>query len=128
MSCAAQPEDGNWVNTDPNTRSLTRVQLRFICQDQVLNGQLYPPGPPWYMHLFGSCSPTDCDWGEIGAETVNIGDRSFIRGVYHQGFATRYVYIDMSAYREGQLWVWMWTNFTDPARADYETQAWFSKV
>jgi hypothetical protein len=58
---------------------------------------------------------------------VRVGDRSFIRAVYRQGFATRYVYADMSRYRTGELWIWMWTNFADPERADYESQAWFEK-
>jgi hypothetical protein len=107
MSCAAQPEEGNWANADPNTRSLTRASLRFICQDQVLNGQLYPPGPPWYVHLWGACTPTDCDWGEVGAHVVTVGTRTYVHAVYHQGFATRYVYADMSLYRADQLWIWM---------------------
>lgn len=125
--CAAQPEDGNWVNYDPNTRSLTRAELRFTCQDQILNGQLYPPGPPWHVHLWGACHPNDCDWGEVGAENVTIGERTYIFAVYYQGFATRYVYADMSLYRAGQLWIWMWTDFTDPNRPDYESQNWFIK-
>jgi hypothetical protein len=124
-SCASQPEDGRWANADPNTRSLTRAVLRFTCQDQVLNGQLYPPGPPWHMRLSGKCSPTDCEWGEVGADTVTIGTRTYVRAIFNQGFATRYVYADMSLYRPGQLWIWMWTDFADPSRPDYESQNWF---
>jgi hypothetical protein len=125
--CAQQSEEGFWVNADPNTQSLTQAELRFTCQDQIHNGQPYPPGPPWHMHLWGACSPTDCDWEEVGAERVTIGNRTYIYAVYEQGFATRYVYADMSLYREGQLWIWMRTDFTDPNRADYETQNWFTK-
>ncbi|MCP3915030.1 MAG: hypothetical protein GY711_05705 [bacterium] len=128
MSCAAQPEEGTWINSDPNTRGLTRAALRFTCQDQILNGELYPPGPPWHMRLWGSCSPEDCDWGEVGGEHRTVGDRHFIYAVYHHGFATRYVYADMSLYRAGQLWIWMWTNFADPARPDYESQGWFTRA
>lgn len=124
-SCVTQPEDGSWVNADPNTRSLTRADLRFTCQDQVLNGQLHPPGPPWHVHLWGKCHPTDCDWSTVGANVVTIGGRTFIHAVYNQGFARRYVYADMSLHRPGQLWIWMWTDFTDPGRADYESQNWF---
>jgi len=123
--CIAQQEVGSWVNADPNTRSLTRADLRFTCQDQVLNGEPYPPGPPWHLHLWGKCSPTDCDWSEIGADSVTIGSRTYVHAIYHQGFATRYVYADMSLYRPGQLWIWMWTDFADPGRADYESQNWF---
>ena len=92
--CVQPPEEGKWANADPNTRSLTRAELRFTCQDQILNGQLYPPGPPWHIHLWGKCHPTDCDWGEVGAQNVTIGGRTYVYGVYQQGFATRYVYVD----------------------------------
>ena len=123
-SCVAQPEDGRWVNTDPATRSITRIHLRFVCQDQVLNGQLYPPGPPWYVHLWGKCHPTDCDWGEVGAQRIPAGH---IYAFYDQGFAKRYVYAKMSAYRPGQLWLYIWTDFTDPARPDYASNNWFRR-
>ena len=125
--CATPAEEGTWVNADPNTRSLTRAELRFTCQDQVLNGQPYPPGPAWHMHLWGKCHPSDCNWTEIGAENITIGTRTFVRAIYRQGFATRYVYADMSLFRAGQLWIWMWTDFADPGRADYESQNWFIK-
>ncbi|UCE66117.1 MAG: hypothetical protein JSU85_14910 [Candidatus Zixiibacteriota bacterium] len=123
--CADPPEDGNWVNTDPNTRGITKINLRFVCQDQILNGELYPPGPPWYMHIWGKCHPNDCDWGEVGAREVNTSTRDFIYTVYRQGFATRYVYASMSIYRPGQLWVYIWTDFADPNRPDYEMHNWF---
>lgn len=61
--CLTQPEDGTWRNSDPNTLSLTQAVLQFICQDQILNGEPHPPGPPWRVHLWGDCLPTDCDWG-----------------------------------------------------------------
>ena len=122
--CATQEEEGSWVNTDPNTRSLTRIQLRFVCQDQILNGQPYPPGPPWYVHVFGKCHPTDCDWTEVGASRLGTGH---VYAVYRQGYATRYVYARMSAYRPGQLWVYTWTDFTNPARPDYGVHNWFHR-
>jgi hypothetical protein len=122
--CLAQPEAGKWRNTDPNTRSISRIELRFVCQDQILNGQPYPPGPPWYVRVFGKCHPTDCDWGEIGAQRLGSGQ---VFAYYDQGFARRYVYAKMSQYRPGQLWVYTFTNFTDPARGDYGVHNWFAK-
>jgi len=122
--CVQPPEEGNWVNTDPNTRGITRIQLRFVCQDQILNGEPYPPGPPWYVHLYGKCHPTDCDWGEVGAHRIGTDQ---IYAFYNQGFAKRYVYAKMSQYRPGQLWVWIWTDFTDPNRPDYGMHNWFSR-
>ncbi|HEX6087772.1 MAG TPA: hypothetical protein VF266_24790 [Thermoanaerobaculia bacterium] len=123
-SCIAQPEEGTWINTDAATRSLTRIQLRFVCQDTVINGKLHPPGPPWYTHVFGKCSPSDCDWGEVGAQRIASGH---VYAFYDQGFAKRYVFAKMSVTRPGQLWVWMYTDFTDPSRADGEVQNWFSR-
>jgi hypothetical protein len=111
------------VNTDAATNSLTRIQLRFVCQDQVLNGQLYPPGPPWYVHIYGKCSPTDCDWGEVGAQRLSTGH---IYTMINHGFAVRYVYAKMSIYRPGQLWVYMYTHFLD-GRPDYEVHNWFRR-
>jgi len=48
--------DGTWVNKDEDTRSTTRL----IISD---NNQT--------IHGFGSCTPTDCDWGET---PINAGD------------------------------------------------------
>ena len=122
--CSQPEEEGTWQNTDPDTRSLTRIELRFVCQDQIMNGQPYPPGPPWYVHVFGKCHPTDCNWGEVGAQEIGTGH---IYAFYDQGFAKRYVYAKMSQYRPGQLWVYTWTDFMDPSRPDYGTQNWFRR-
>lgn len=120
--CVEQPEAGRWRNADAATRSIPRIELRFVCQDLVINGQLHPPGPPWYVHVWGKCHPTNCDWGEVGASRIPAGH---IYATYNQGFARRYVYAKMSAYRPGQLWVYIWTDFTDPARPDYAVNNWF---
>jgi hypothetical protein len=126
--CVQPPEEGSWRNADANTRSITRIQLRFICQDQVLNGvPCCPPGPPWYIHIYGKCHPTDCDWGEVAAREVTVGTSNYVFSVYYQSFATRYVYAKMSAYRPGQLWVWTYTDFADPNRPDYVSNNWFIK-
>ena len=120
--CAEQQEDGNWKNADPQTRGITRIKLMFNCQDMILNGEPYPPGPPWKVHLYGACHPTDCDWGEADAKRLGS---DHIYAFYNQGYAKRYVYAKMSIYRPGQLWVWIWTDFTDPNRPDYGMHNWF---
>lgn len=122
--CAVPFEEGAWKNIDPNTRGITRVDIRFVCQDQIRNGQPYPPGPPFYVHLYGSCSPQDCDWGEVGAVEIS---NDFLYATYDQGFAKRYVYLRKSQRVQDGLWLYMYTDFTDPSRQDYTMQQWFKK-
>lgn len=50
----AEQVRGIWTNTNPNTRSITKLVILRK------NGTVY-------VHAWGSCSPTDCDWGETPA-------------------------------------------------------------
>lgn len=122
--CVQPEEKGTWTNSDTQTSSITRIELEFVCQDQIKNGQPYPPGPPWYVHVYGKCSPTDCDWGRIGAQELSSNQ---IYASYDQGFAERFIYIAMSQYRPGQLWVYTYTDFSDPDRSDYDVHNWFQR-
>jgi hypothetical protein len=124
--CVTPQEQGNWANINPNTRSITRAQLRFVCQDQILNGQPYPPGPPWYVRLFGKCTPTDCDWGEVGATRQADG---WIRATYTFGFKTSYVWLKTYAYNgRTYLRVYVDNRFAPgDGRANYVTDEWFLK-
>lgn len=122
--CLSPQEEGQWKNYDSNTRSITKTDIRFVCQDQILNGKPYPPGSPYYVHIWGSCSPNDCDWGEVGASRDSEG---WIRATYNQGFATRYVWIRSYDKWPGYLRVYIWTDFSDPNRKDYAMDEWFIK-
>jgi hypothetical protein len=116
MSCAEQPEEGTWVPVAPND-FITKVGIRLNCQDQILNGEPYPPGAPWYIHLWGKCHPADCDWGEAGGQRLHSGALYFF---YNQGFAKRYVYAQIVAgAHPAELWVHVVTVFTDPNRRGY---------
>lgn len=121
-SCAQPQEEGSWVNVDNNTRSITRANIRFQCQDQILNGQPYPPGEPFYIKLFGSCHPNDCEWQEVGADYANNGWKA---GHIDQGFAKRDIWF--KTYPNGRLRVFIRTNFIDPNRRDYTSDDWFVK-
>jgi hypothetical protein len=102
------------------------VNVRFQCQDVIVNGQPYPPGFPYYLHLFGSCYPTDCDWGEVGARRDSSG---WIRTTIDHGFATRSVWVKAyPGYSVDWLRVWIWTDFKDPNRADYASNDWFNRI
>jgi hypothetical protein len=125
--CTAVPEEGVWANADPASSGISRIELRSCqpittCSGGICTTQ-YDAG--WTMHVFGRCSPTDCDWGTVTARRLSSGH---VFGTYNQGFATRYVWAKMSQFRPGQLWVYWKTDFADPARADYDKQEWFVKI
>lgn len=96
-SCAAPwIQTGTYVNEDPNTRSITRMHLEFVCGARHSSG---PGGVGSVAHggdvhyrvrLWGSCSPRDCDWGTTRGE-FGRGNNIFAR--YDQGFARRTVRI-----------------------------------
>jgi hypothetical protein len=44
--------EGTWKNTDANTRGLTTLSVRTA-------------GESVWVHAWGACHPSDCDWGEV---------------------------------------------------------------
>jgi hypothetical protein len=98
---------GTWINIDENTRGLTKV---------VIGGS----GAVVSMSAWGSCSPTDCEWGEVPATPLTnsvsaspeTADR--IVAVYDKSFKMSI----LNAYRSGnKLVVDNATDFKDN-RAD----------
>src|SRR5215471_18669263 len=114
-ACLEPREAGQWTNVAPNTRSLVSLDLRFVCQDRVVNGALYPSGPAWYVHAVGKCKPVDCDWHEVGAQRLAT---AHILAVFDQGNARRYVYLRMSQSRPDLLLAWVYTDFKDRTRSN----------
>jgi len=123
--CLEPLEVGEWANVRPDTRALVSIDLRFVCQDRVLNGAPYPPGPAWYVHAVGRCEPVDCDWHEVGAQRLAT---AHIFAMYEQEGARRYVYLRMSQARPDLLWACIYTDFKDPTRTNYGEYAWFRRV
>ena len=124
--CVTPFEQGNWTNVDPATRGITRVDVTFSCNDTVLCGidehgnvTCSKPGAPFRLHLWGKCYPSDCDWGAVDGNEVLIGSTRWVYSYFDQGFAKRYVYIRPSTTSPTELYLWMYTDFVDPARADY---------
>ncbi len=122
--CLSSEEDGDWVNYDPNTRGITKIFVRFHCRDVSLNGET--EAFPYHLRLFGSCHPTDCDWGWVGA---TYGPSGWIRTTIYHGFATRYVWVRAyPGYSRDWLRVWIWTDFSNPNRQDYASDSWFNRA
>lgn len=81
----------------------------------MINGKLYPPGAPWYIHAFGV---------EGAGQRMASGH---IYAIFDQDSVKRTVYARRSESRPGQLWVYTWTDFTHPNRADYGAHDWFKR-
>ena len=111
--CVSPEAEGEWVS-HPTRGIIAELDVGFLCQDQILNGQPYPPGDPHTLHAFGDCLPTSCDWGERAAAY----DGTWHTATYDFGWATKTVWAKMSAYYAGELYVWIYTDFRD-GRVDY---------
>jgi hypothetical protein len=116
--CAAQPEEGTWFNVSSGTNSFTKAVIEYNCKDTST-----ATGPDWYVHLWGKCEPDDCDWGVVGGKRDSDG---VIRATYDFGFEKAYVGAQiLSGVQPPELWLGVWTDFSDPNRADYGTDDWF---
>ncbi|MFL6468025.1 MAG: hypothetical protein ACJ72Z_08715, partial [Pyrinomonadaceae bacterium] len=95
--------EGEWVNVDTGTRSLTRLVVSKA-------------GKAWGIEAWGKCHPTDCVWGATVLTPVgsSVEDFSFTRGfaVWNAGFATKYVTLTLN---EGRMTVETVTIFRDPS-------------
>jgi hypothetical protein len=126
LCSGSSPATGTWHNIDSNTRSVKRVDVDWGCADQALcdeSGCVYPAGT---TRVFGSCTPTDCDWGTRRNYAEKDGWRS---AKYTYSWATKHVWVKpYSYYGKTYLRVWVHTDFT-PAdgRKDYTTDEWMLK-
>lgn len=92
---------GDWVNVDPATRNIVRIN---ITQTSVGT----------FAHVYGACSPSACDWGLARVSSEYPGFAT-----YNQGFAIKYLTISRSGL---YLVVSTYVHFTDHSgRADYHT-------
>jgi hypothetical protein len=92
---------GTWVNTDRNTRGITRIVIT-------------ESGNQYEVNAFGRCHPTDCDWGKSVMTTYgdNVSDPTHKVGTaqFNPGFAQTLLSIRQQG---NQISVDGFTNFTD---------------
>jgi len=89
---------GVWVNEDPDTGGITRVEVA-----------------PWTVHMWGACTPTDCDWGE----TIYSIHQDQLHVVWDQGFVVRVQ--ELALLPDGALQVDTVSHYTDGAGTATET-------
>jgi hypothetical protein len=94
---SADPFLGSWTNSNPNTNDITHTAIR---SDPTT----------LYVHMWGKCSPTDCDWGETSTplSSVNNGTLS-IRWVFSFKVETQ----TLTLLPDGRLHVQGLAHYTD---------------
>ena len=68
----SKPFQGTWISSDSNTGGITRLVV-------------YQEADQLYVHAWGKCHPTDCDWG---SEKVTVAGNSASVN-WDQGFVLR---------------------------------------
>ena len=71
------PPAGSWVNVDPDTREITRIRIRYSCNDTLAIPADATPeeiaelrarlGQNWSVQMWGKCHPRYCAWGGASA-------------------------------------------------------------
>ena len=89
-----QDFQGHWVNTDHNTRGITKMIIRT-------------GNTAARIAVYGSCSPTDCYWGAERALPYadSVSDNitwqaKALTAVYDQGFAEKLLVIKKRSHRK----------------------------
>lgn len=114
---ALPPADfaGEWRNVDGNTRGLTRLIVS---------------ANPAAVRAWGSCHPSDCDWGSAPAvpfrQSVDGGAAAALQAVFKTAFSETTLIVTPTG--PGLIGVETLTHFTDKSgRADYSQREQFRR-
>ena len=106
----------------PILRSITQVAVAFPCPSDGKPQSPNVQGAQHFLHLYGSCSPTDCDWNEVVSTRDSGG---LLRAIIDFDFVIEY--ITVKAVSSDQLRVEIWNDFRDPKRQDFYSVDWFHR-
>ncbi|MEM9003441.1 MAG: hypothetical protein AAGE59_07950 [Cyanobacteria bacterium P01_F01_bin.86] len=123
--CAIDDMGGRWENEDLETSGITTVIYIPRCVDYVVcptDGPCSTP-PGTSIQVFGSCSPTDCDWGESPVQFHQEDNWRY--AVYDQEAARKVVWLRIE--NNGQLTVVEDIDYRD-SREDRVSWYRFNKV
>jgi hypothetical protein len=100
---------GMWQNVDLQTRGLPQISIRT-------------QGGTVYVHSWGSCVPTYCDWGEVAATSTS----GVLQAVYNLSIEVDTQTLTLS---NGQLQSAVHEHFIDGSgRADFDFTDVFNKA
>lgn len=82
------PYVGTWTNIDPETRGLTKIQITR-------------QGGEHQVQVWGSCDPTDCDWGKsdltmLGTSVSDETPNDYALATWDHGFKDATVAMDLT--------------------------------
>ena len=108
---------GTWVNVNPGTRGIVKVVLGWT-------------GGHLAVHVFGACTPTPCDWGNVNGlaygDTVSSTLGDAFSAVYTTGFKSTLVTGEV---KRTFLQVDTFNHFTDGSgRSDYHFSELFRRA
>ncbi len=110
---------GDWVNIDPATRGITRINITGS-------------GSRYRLRVFGKCRPVDCDWGSVSAyfytDRVNrplAGTAIALTAIYIKSYAHSIITIRRTTHNRIALTVF--TRFTDNSRRSNYTSTYLLK-
>jgi len=116
----AAPRDfvGTWVNTNSNTRGITKLVVRRAGGNRLV------------VRVFGSCSPRDCDWGRARLTTYgsSVQDKNHRSATttYNKNFANTFLTINLRG--RNRMSLQSFTQFKDNSnRQNYTSRAVFRK-
>ena len=89
---------GLWKNVNPDTDSIPQLQVRL-------------DGDTIYVHGYGACYPTFCDWGEAAAGRSEANAGTFTVN-WDAGFATTRLTLSLPS-ASGRLLATMLRHYTD---------------
>lgn len=118
----ATPQDfvGTWVNTNSNTRGITRFVVKSTGSNTV------------NVQVFGKCHPTDCDWGTTKMVTygsnVQDKDHKFATANYNPGFSSTLLTFNLNLGNKKEITLQSFTQFLDNSgRQNYSSVEYFKR-
>lgn len=108
---------GQWQNADAATRDITRFSIRQA------DGSTY-------VRAFGSCMPTDCDWGEVQLTNgpAEVSGRRTATAFFDQGFSEVRLTLTIETAANDTLSFRAFTSFKDGSgRQDYQSQGYMRR-